>query len=124
YTKAARCSAAVLRIPPGRLADNRRALALRLMAEPLLALRPYKEAGAALDLFLTMTPQPAPGGDPEQIRRVADALKARGLLHAEQKDFRAAIECYTRGLALLRDQEMFAQRGWAYLASGAPALAL
>jgi eukaryotic-like serine/threonine-protein kinase len=125
HTAAVRAFAAVLdpRLS-NKIPADRRALALRLMAEPLLSLRRYREAGAALDLYLKMTP--AVSGEslpPEQTLQLVNALKARGLIHAEQKEFRAASESYTRGLGLKRDPELLNLRGWAYLALNSPGLA-
>jgi tetratricopeptide (TPR) repeat protein len=88
--------------------------ALRLKAESLLALRNFSEAGEVLDRYLA-TP-PAAGR--------AQALTARGLIHAELNDFRAALDSYTLALSLTRDPDTLALRGWAYLAFGDTALAL
>jgi tetratricopeptide (TPR) repeat protein len=94
--------------------------ALRLKAESLLALRRFPEAGATLDLYLAAPPAPGPA----QAEKRAGALQARGLVHAEQNDFRAAIDSYTLALSLTRDPDALALRGWAYLAFGDVALAL
>src|SRR5262249_26776877 len=92
----------------------------------LLALKKYPEAGEALDRYLETIPVAAPGRAPtaEQARKLGDVFKARGLIHVQQKDFRAAIDSYTQGLKLQRDPETLALRGWAYLMFEAPALAL
>jgi tetratricopeptide (TPR) repeat protein/tRNA A-37 threonylcarbamoyl transferase component Bud32 len=125
HAEAARAYGAVLRIPPARLPEDRRALALRLLAEPLLALKRYKEAGAALDLYLGMVPVTAGRAlAPEEARRLADAHKARGLIWADQKDYRAAIQSYSQALKVRQDPETLALRGWAYLRFQAPRLAL
>jgi tetratricopeptide (TPR) repeat protein len=96
YAEAVQEYRAVLQIRPDQ------AQAHRLMAEALLAQRQYQEAGAALDRYLATIPVAAPGRvpEPEQARKLADAFKARGLIHGQQKNYRAAIASYTQGLSL------------------------
>jgi eukaryotic-like serine/threonine-protein kinase len=96
--------------------------ALRLKAESLLVLRRFPEAGATLDRYLATTA--AAGRALAQAQKRAEALKARGLVHVEQNDFRAAIDSYTLALSLMRDPDTLGLRGWAYLAFGAAPLAL
>jgi tetratricopeptide (TPR) repeat protein len=123
YAAAARAYAAVLEMPPERLSGERRATAARLLAEPLLALGKWPEAAAAIDQYLALVPVTEGRAlPPAQREQVTGALKARGLICAQQKDMRAAVDSYTRALALARDPEVLSLRGWAYLASGAAAL--
>jgi tetratricopeptide (TPR) repeat protein len=85
----------------------------RQRAEVLLGLERNKEAGAALDQYLKV------GGKP-----TARALRARGLLHAQQHEYRAAVAAYSQSLVLEEDAETLSDRAWAYLAQEAvrPAL--
>jgi serine/threonine protein kinase/tetratricopeptide (TPR) repeat protein len=82
--------------------------------DTLLQLKRGREAGEALDRYLSKTENPKP----------AD-YKARGLIHHQLGEFPAALEAFNR--ALLRDQapEILSLRGWVYLNLGAadPALA-
>jgi tetratricopeptide (TPR) repeat protein len=94
--------------------------ALRVKAESLLALRRFPEAGATLDRYLAMPP----AAGRAQAQKRAEALKARGLIHAEQNDFRSAIGSYTQALSLTRDPDTLTLRGWAYLMFGPSPLAL
>jgi tetratricopeptide (TPR) repeat protein len=125
YSYAAQTYAAVLEIPAAKIAGEKRALAARRLAEPLIALKKWKEAATAIDLYLELTPvaegQSLPDG---HSRRMADALKVRALIHAEQNDLRAALESYTRALGFVRDPEVLILRGWAYHAMGATGLGL
>jgi tetratricopeptide (TPR) repeat protein len=57
----------------------------RQRAEALLGLGKNEEAGAELDQYLKV------GGKP-----TAAAHRARGLLYAQQKDYRAAVDAYSR----------------------------
>jgi tetratricopeptide (TPR) repeat protein len=70
-------------------ADANFAQAHRQRAEALLALGRNEEAGAALDQYLKV------GGQP-----TAAVYRTRGLLHAQQKDYRAAVAAYSQALAL------------------------
>ena len=55
----------------------------------------------------------------------ADLLGLRGLAKARRNDFAAAIDDYTLALALEPSAPVLhGRRGWAYLVSGAPQLAL
>jgi len=98
----------------------------RLIADPLLAQRKYKEAAAELDLYLAVMPVASPGHvlPPEQARQLSEALKVRGVLHEQQKNLRAALGSYTKSLELVRDAEVLSIRGWAYLTYSAPHLAV
>lgn len=81
------------------------ALAHRLAAEALLALNRRTEAGAALDRYLALTSRPQ-----------AEVYQARGLLHAQARQYPAAVEMYT--LALHEAPEVLttrSYRGWTYL---------
>ncbi len=78
--------------------------AYRQRAEILLALKRNKEAGEALDRYLQVGGKPTPA-----------MHKSRGLLHAQQRDYRAAVEAYTNALLLKEDAETLSYRGWAYL---------
>ncbi len=100
------------------------ALAHRLKAQTLLALDRYQEAGAALDLYLEHVPRPAGNRQAEEKRQQSESHKARGLIHAHNRDQRAAIASYTQALQLERDPELLLLRGWGYLMTAAPRLAL
>ena len=125
YSNAAQTYAAILRFPGDLIAGEKRALAARHMAEPLIALKKWKEAAAAIDIYLKLTPmaegQALPDG---QSQRMAEALKLRGLIHADQNDQRAALDDYTRALGFAREPEILVLRGWAYHAMGAAGLGL
>src|SRR5262249_19846783 len=127
YDAAVRSYQAVLNLTkdqPRRFAAER-ALAHRLMAEPLLQKKAWREAGVALEEFLKTVPPPALGQplEGEQAKEMARAFKARGILHVEQKDFRLAIDSYTAALKISRDPDTLALRGWAYVMWDAPHLA-
>jgi tetratricopeptide (TPR) repeat protein len=85
----------------------------RQRAEVLLALKRNREAGEALDQYRTV------GG-----KETAATHRARGLLHAQRREYRDAVEAYSRALELKADAETFSNRGWAYLMQDAlrPAL--
>jgi tetratricopeptide (TPR) repeat protein len=51
-------------------------------------------------------------------------LRARGLLYAQQGDYRAAVAAYSRALDLKEDAGTLSDRGWAYLAQDAARPAL
>jgi tetratricopeptide (TPR) repeat protein len=63
-----------------------------------------KEAGEALDRYLRAGGKPAP-----KVHR------ARGMLHAERGEYRAAVAAYSQALFLKEDAETLIDRGWAYL---------
>jgi predicted Zn-dependent protease len=86
--------------------------ALRQRAETLLALGRYPAAGQALDKYLAV------GGD-----RTPNVLEARGLIHQQLREYAQAIEAFTLALALRRDANVLAYRGWAYLETKAVQLA-
>jgi tetratricopeptide (TPR) repeat protein len=81
-----------------------------------LGLERNKEASAALEQCLKV------GG-----KETAAVHKARGILYAQQKDYRAAVAAYTLALELEPepDAKTLSLRGWAYLKQEAvrPALA-
>jgi serine/threonine protein kinase/predicted Zn-dependent protease len=86
----------------------------RFKAEALLHLKRNDEAAAALDRYLAATPVP-----------VAEALQARGLLHAGKGQLRAAIDLFGAALRLnTRDTKTRGYRAWTYIAIGANRLAL
>jgi tetratricopeptide (TPR) repeat protein len=123
FATAARVYEAVLK-PEVQASGEQRALAARRRAQSLLALGQWKEAGVAYDEYLALVP--TAGGQtftPELARQVSEALGDRGLIYASQNNMRAAAECYTRGLGLVRSPQLLARRGWAYLATGAVSLA-
>jgi tetratricopeptide (TPR) repeat protein len=77
----------------------------RQRAEALLAIGGrHKEVGAALEQYLKV------GG-----KETAAVHQARGLLHQEQKDYRAAVAAYSQALVLEPDAKTLSYRGWAYL---------
>ncbi len=82
-------------------------------AKALLGERRFDEAGRALDAYF------AQGGKPH-----AEAHRARGLLHAQRREYRAAVAAYSQALALKEDAKTLGNRGWAYLMQDAlrPAL--
>jgi tetratricopeptide (TPR) repeat protein len=89
-------------------------LALRLEAEALLALHRRDAGCSALDRSLTLTTQPS-----------AEVCRARGLLYAQDRNYRQAIDMDTLALrAAPGDVQARAERGWAYLMldAGQPAL--
>jgi tetratricopeptide (TPR) repeat protein len=86
----------------------------RQRAEVLLALGGRsKDAGAELDEYLRLGGKPTP-----------EAHRARGLLHAQRREYAKAVEAYTQALLLRRDADVLSNRGWAYLMQDAlrPAL--
>jgi tetratricopeptide (TPR) repeat protein len=88
--------------------------AYRQRARTLFAQKHHREAGEALDRYLRV------GGKP-----TADVYEARGLIHAGQREYEAAVEDYSRALTLKADAQTLSFRGWAYLKLDAarPALA-
>src|SRR5262249_49406276 len=97
----------------------------RLRAEALLALDRRPEAGAALDRYVELaSTTPSGRRTPAQTQALAEAYCARGLLHFDAGEMRAAIECYTQSLRSEIGSAALRQRGWAYLLVNAPALAL
>jgi tetratricopeptide (TPR) repeat protein len=101
------------------------ARAHRLRAEALLASRRVREAGEALDRYLDLAAAPPSGrraGDP--ARELANAFRARGLMHAEANQIRSALDCYTLALRAERGPEALRLRGRIYLLVNAPVLAL
>jgi tetratricopeptide (TPR) repeat protein len=79
----------------------------------LVELKRDQEAIVACDAYLR-------AGQPS-----ADLLGLRGLAKARRNDFPGAIDDYTLALALRSNETVLrGRRGWAYLVSGAPQLAL
>jgi tetratricopeptide (TPR) repeat protein/predicted Ser/Thr protein kinase len=97
----ASCDAA-LRVRPDYTA------AYRQRAKTLLALKRYGEAGEALDRCV------------REGARTPEVYEARGLIHAEQRQYDAAVEDYSRALTLKQDPKTLSFRGWAYLKLDAP----
>ncbi len=108
---------AVLKLRPDQF------IAHRLRAEPLLALNRHADAGQALDRYLELVPKPD-AHKRDELHRLSETYKARGLIHARANDFRSAIASYTQGLQIESDADLLVLRGWAYLVEGAPMLAL
>jgi len=85
----------------------------RVRGEALLQQGQHRQAAAALSIFLSK-------GKPD-----ADAYRQRALARSALGDRAGAIEDYARALALRpNDVGLLAARGWAYLVSDAPRLAL
>ena len=76
----------------------------RQRAEVLLALKRHKEAGEALDQYLRVGGKPTPA-----------THRARGLLHAQRREYRDAVAAYSLALVLKQDADILSNRGWAYL---------
>lgn len=79
--------------------------AYQLQAESLLALKRRREAAAALDSYLALAARPS-----------AKYCKARGVIYADNRQYRKAVELYT--LALNQEPTDCSARnlrGWAYL---------
>jgi eukaryotic-like serine/threonine-protein kinase len=115
-----------------------RAVAHRLLAQPLLAIGKTKEAGEALDQYLQTVPlTPGIAPTPEQKKTLAEiyqargqvfedearAYRTRGVLHLSRNSLRPAIDSYTHSLNYVPDAETYCFRGWAYLLVNAPELA-
>jgi serine/threonine protein kinase/Tfp pilus assembly protein PilF len=82
-------------------------------AEAFRRLKDYREAARSCDLYLEK------GGTPG-----ADVYRTRGLIRASLANYTGAIADYTQALALAPDPATYAHRGWTYLATDAPRLAL
>jgi tetratricopeptide (TPR) repeat protein len=87
-------------------------------AETLFKLDNCKEAIASLDRYLKK-PNPAAGPN---VR--ADVYRARGLAGVKLGHYADARDDFTLALSLKEDSATHAYRGWAYLVSKAPQLAL
>jgi serine/threonine protein kinase/lipoprotein NlpI len=87
-------------------------------AETLFKLENYHEAVLSLDHYLN---QPGRGARPEVL---ADVHRARGLTEVKLGRYADAIADFTLVLSLKEDSVTHAYRGWAYLVSKAPQLAL
>lgn len=111
HAEAVKAYQSVLKVKPDHV------LAQRLLAEPLLSLKRYEEAGRALDRYLEKVPVASAERvpTPKEAARLIRAFKARGLLHSKQGNFRSALESYTQALKIQRDPETLSLRGWAYL---------
>jgi tetratricopeptide (TPR) repeat protein len=83
----------------------------RQRAETLLLLNDLHEAGGALDAYLQH-------GKPD-----AKVYLARGVIHTRLKEYLAAVDAYSRSLALAWDVDGLIQRGWVYLQLESPRLA-
>jgi tetratricopeptide (TPR) repeat protein len=131
YTEAIAACAVVLALPPDRVSGEQSAAAARQLAYSWIALERWDKASEALDLYLALTPVADGRALPaNRARQLAEAFKDRGLIHARQKDLRAAADSYTRAIGLVKDPELaalraelIAARGWVYLATRAPVLA-
>jgi tetratricopeptide (TPR) repeat protein len=106
---------------PQALLACREALALaaddsaaqRLHGEIQMRLGCYEEALAAFDR----------AGEPSKGGEAAEFFRQRGRARAALHDAPGAVEEYTRAMKWVKDAEMHAARGWAYLDAGAPSLA-
>jgi tetratricopeptide (TPR) repeat protein len=87
-------------------------------ANTLKALGRHAEAGRALDRYLA-----APGSKVE-AGELAQAYLARGLIHRRLGEHAEAIESYSAALRLKPDGVTRGYRGWAYLQTDSPRLAL
>jgi tetratricopeptide (TPR) repeat protein len=87
-------------------------------AETLFKLEKYKEASLALGHYLK---RPNPVVRPTVL---ADVYRARGLTGVKLGSYADAIADFTLALNLQRDSVTHTYRGWAYLVSKAPQLAL
>jgi tetratricopeptide (TPR) repeat protein len=86
--------------------------ALLEKAKVLLELRRETEAGAVLDRYLRAD------------RRSAEVFLARGLVHVKRGEHAAAVEACSAALRLKPAAGTHCERGWAYLRTDAPQLAL
>jgi tetratricopeptide (TPR) repeat protein len=99
-------------------ADARYAQAHLGRAEALFMLENYQEAVVALDRYLK---RPDAAAGPNVL---ADVYRSRGLTRAKLGRFGDAIADFTLALNHRADSNTYAYRGWAYLVSKAPQLAL
>jgi tetratricopeptide (TPR) repeat protein len=86
-------------------------------AEALFKLERYKEALQALDHYLKRPKAPGP-------KILAEVYRARGLTRVKLGHYADGIADFTLALNLREDSITHAYRGWAYLVSKAPQLAL
>ena len=112
YEAAVRAYAKALELRPDH------ATALRLRAVAMLELRRYTEAVQALDAYLGRAD--AGRGSP----LLAEAYRLRGLTRTQLGDREGALHDYTRSLDVQPDAATHRYRGWVYLVSAAPELAL
>jgi tetratricopeptide (TPR) repeat protein len=112
YPEAVQAHEAALRAEPGHAAAHLG------KAEALFQLERYPEAAAALDGYLK---HPNPAAGPKVL---ADVYRARGLTGAKLGHYADAIADFTLALSYQEDSVTHAYRGWAYLVSKAPELAL
>jgi tetratricopeptide (TPR) repeat protein len=99
------------------------ALAARRLADPHIALETWSEAAKAIDLYLFLTPVVKGQVLSEaEASELAGTLKARGLIHAAQKNRREALDSYGRSLSFIRDPDVLVLRGWTYQLEGATGL--
>lgn len=106
--------------------DPKHALAQRMRAETLLALNRPKEAGQALDRFFSLIDATGDGraASGEGRKMLAEAYQARGLIHAQFRQYSQALEKYTLALHVQPEEiqtRLF--RGWTYLLMDAAILA-
>jgi tetratricopeptide (TPR) repeat protein len=92
--------------------------ALRLRAVALLELHRYPEAAESLDRYLARAAGSA------RAPALAEAYRLRGLTRTQLGLHAGALQDYTRALEIQPDAATHADRGWVYLAEGAPKLAL
>lgn len=121
----------ILKTPEGQLPGEKRSLAARRLSASLLVLAQvetdaakkkelYAKAAMALDLYLELTPVAEGLMLPRGLSgELAEALKFRGLIHAQLKSSREALDCYARSLGFRRNPEVLVLRGRAYLSAGA-----
>jgi tetratricopeptide (TPR) repeat protein len=88
------------------------------LAWTLLKLEGYKEALYSFDDYLK---NPRPGAGPQHL---AEVYQARGLIQAKLKKYADALADYTLALTLTEDSATHALRGWVYVVSKTPQLAL
>jgi len=84
----------------------------RLRAEALLELGQFAEAVRSLDICVRYGPQDA------------EVYRARASIRARTGDYPGAQVDYTRAIEIRADAATYAARGWTYVLSEAPALAL
>ena len=83
--------------------------AYRWQADILLAQGKYREAGTALDGFLTA------GG-----KQDGEVYRIRGLIHSRLHEYPQALDAFHRSLILQPSPRTLTLRGWTYLAVEAP----
>jgi tetratricopeptide (TPR) repeat protein len=99
-------------------ADADHASAYLGRAEALYKLQNYQEAASSLDHYLIRSSRNA------GPKLLADVHRARGLTGMKLAEYAGAIGHFTLALSLNEDSVTHSYRGWAYLVSKAPQLAL